>query len=64
MYPIYPLAAPIFDYRRQVIASISLAGPSERILGDNKQTLIDLVKESAKDISSELGYGKNQRKHT
>jgi hypothetical protein len=37
---------------------------SERILGDNKQTLIDLVKESAKDIFTELGYGENQRKHT
>lgn len=52
------LAAPIFDHRGHVVASISLAGPAERILGDNKQRLIDLVKESAKDISSELGYVK------
>ena len=57
------IAAPIFDYRGQVIASVSVAGPFERILGDNKQGLIDLVKGSARDISSGLGYGENLRKH-
>ncbi|GAB6193406.1 IclR family transcriptional regulator [Desulfocastanea catecholica] len=54
------VAAPIFDYKGQVIASISVAGPAERIFRENKQSLIDLVKDCAKKISSELGYGEKQ----
>jgi DNA-binding IclR family transcriptional regulator len=57
------LAAPIFDHKGEVIASVSLAGPAERIFGDNRQKLIDLLKESARGISSELGYVESQRKH-
>ena len=54
------VAAPIFDYKGQVIASISVAGPAERIFRENKERLIDLLKESANRISSELGYGKTR----
>jgi len=57
---VYSVAAPIFDYKGLVNSSISVAGPAERILRENKLSLIDLVKEYAKRISSELGYGKNQ----
>ncbi len=57
------LAAPIFDYKGQAIASISVAGSAERILGENKKNLVGLVKESAKGISSELGYVENPRKY-
>lgn len=56
------VAAPIFDYKGQVNASISVGGPAERIFRENKQSLIDLVKDCAKKISSELGYGENQAK--
>ncbi|GKT08941.1 IclR family transcriptional regulator [Desulforhabdus sp. TSK] len=51
------VAAPIFDYKGQVIASIAVAGPAERVFRENKQNLIDLVKECAQGISSELGHG-------
>ena len=54
------VAAPIFDYKGQVIASISVAGPAERIFRENKERLIDLLKESENRISSELGYGKTR----
>lgn len=54
------VAAPIFDYKGQVNASISVAGPAERIFRENKKSLIDLVRECAKRISSELGYGESQ----
>jgi DNA-binding IclR family transcriptional regulator len=54
------VAAPIFDYKGQVIASISVAGPAERIFRENKERLIDLVKESANMISSELGCRKTR----
>jgi DNA-binding IclR family transcriptional regulator len=51
------VAAPIFDYKGQVIASIAVAGPAERVFRENKQNLINLVKECAQGISSELGHG-------
>ena len=54
------VAAPIFDYKGQINASISVGGPAERIFLENKQSLIDLVKDCAKKISSELGYGGSQ----
>jgi DNA-binding IclR family transcriptional regulator len=50
------VASPIFDHKRQPIASIAVAGPAERIFRENKQNLIDLVKSCAKAISSELGF--------
>jgi IclR family transcriptional regulator, KDG regulon repressor len=50
------VAAPIFDPKGRVIASICVAGPSERIFRENNQSLIDLVKKCAQGISSELGY--------
>ncbi len=52
------LAAPIFDHRGSVIASISVAGMGTRILGEGKEQLIEMVKEGARSISSGLGYGK------
>lgn len=54
------LAAPIFDYKNQVIGSIVVAGPADRIFKDNKYTLIDLVKQCAKNISSEIGHSRSQ----
>lgn len=53
------VAAPIFDHRAKVIASISAAGPSDRIAA-NRLKLIEQVTETARAISLELGYGKNQ----
>lgn len=57
------VAAPIFDYKGQVIASLSVAGSAERILGENKENLVGLVKESSRGISSELGYVESMRKY-
>jgi DNA-binding IclR family transcriptional regulator len=53
------VAAPIFDHKAKVIASISAAGPSDRIAA-NKPMLIEQVMETARTISSELGFGKNK----
>ncbi len=52
------MAAPIFDIKGKVIASISAAGPSDRI-AENKPWLIEQVVEAARAISSELGYRRN-----
>ncbi len=56
------VAAPIFDHKGRIIASISAAGPADRII-ENKQKLIELVMETAWAISLELGYGKDQNRY-
>lgn len=48
------VAAPIFDHRRRVIGSISVAGPAERFASLTTETLIIEVIEAAKDISKIL----------
>ena len=48
-------AAPIFDHRGGVVASIGVNGPMERIKGVNAANLIDLVKKTALEISRDLG---------
>ncbi|MDR3566613.1 MAG: IclR family transcriptional regulator [Syntrophobacteraceae bacterium] len=52
------IAAPIFDHRGEVIASLSVAGPTDRVI-QSKPKLIDLVLDAARSISTQLGYGKN-----
>lgn len=54
------IAAPIFDHTGGVIASLSVAGPSDRVM-QNKPKLIGPVMDAARSISSELGYGKNRK---
>jgi len=53
------VAAPIFDYKGNVIASISISGPITRFTKKKIPEFISLVKEAAKDISKILGYCEN-----
>lgn len=48
-------AAPIFTYTGQVKASISVAGPTARMI-QNKTKIIEHLKEGADQISRRLGY--------
>jgi len=50
------VAAPIKNYRDNVIAAISLAGPTSRIANDSLHQLIADVTEIARLISIQLGY--------
>jgi IclR family KDG regulon transcriptional repressor len=50
------VAAPIFDSSNQVIASISLVGPSMRFQEEHLSELIRLIKNGAKEISCKLGW--------
>ncbi len=50
------VSAPIFDHKGKVVAGISIVGPRERITGENRLQLIDLVQGSARKISGDLGY--------
>ncbi|MDW7755819.1 MAG: IclR family transcriptional regulator [Brevefilum sp.] len=51
------VAAPVFDQRANVVAAISVSGPSSRLDPiDKNEDLIRLTTQVAKEISSKLGY--------
>lgn len=53
---IFCIAAPIFDYRGQIIAAISTAGTNNTFLHDSNAEIINDIKETAKQISARMGY--------
>jgi len=51
------VAAPIRDYRRQVVAALGIASPvGQRNINESLDRTIDLVKKTSESISSDLGY--------
>jgi len=50
------LAAPIKDYTNQVVAAVSISGPSVRLTEEKLEKLVDVVKETAYKISQKIGY--------
>jgi len=50
------IGAPIFTYTRRVVAAISVAGTVAQISDDNLEQLATIVKHTAAEISSQLGY--------
>lgn len=50
------VGAPVRNYSRQVVASISIAGPAYRISRDRIPALARVVMSAAGDLSAELGY--------
>lgn len=50
------IASPIYDYRRKVIAAVSVAGPSNVISKDRDEEIGAMVLETAFKISKRLGY--------
>ena len=51
------VAAPIFDHKSSVVASIALLAPKTRMTGKNVSKLIDMVKKTALEMSRDLGHG-------
>lgn len=49
------VAAPVFDFHRQLVGALAIAGPSDRVSGDELEPLAKLVLEGAKEISGSLG---------
>lgn len=50
------VAAPIFNHRGQVVAGISMAGLEAHYRGKNLPLLVEKIKQTARDISRQLGY--------
>lgn len=52
----HSIAAPIRNHHGQVVAAISIAGPSDRFNDDNTAHYVQLVKQAAAHISQALGH--------
>lgn len=50
------VAAPVFGFRRTVVAALSVAGPTLRMDDAKVAQLIPLVREAAAEVSRRLGY--------
>ena len=48
-------AAPVFNSNGEIEATVSVAGPTERMKG-NKEMIVELLLQSTKEISEKLGY--------
>lgn len=53
---IFCVAAPIYDYRDKVIAAISVGDINKQFIKGTNSKQIELIKETAKEISKRLGY--------
>lgn len=53
------IAAPVFDYRQELRAAVSIAGPTFRLGNDELTTLIKPLQEQAHAISEKLGFNGN-----
>ena len=49
------VAAPVFDFHRQLVGALAVAGPSDRVPDDELESVAKLVLEGAKEISGSLG---------
>ena len=54
------VGAPVYDYHREIVASITISGPTFRLHPEYLQTAARLVKETAEQISARLGYTPRQ----
>ncbi len=50
------IAAPIFDLNDEVIAAISVAGPTSRLLKEKLQSYAPILLDAAEDISARIGH--------
>jgi DNA-binding IclR family transcriptional regulator len=50
------IAAPIFNYENQVIATITVSGPTYRMGSDKAETFVEIIQEVSNSISTEMGF--------
>ena len=49
------IAAPVFDLHGELVAGISVSGPSSRVDGSEIETLAEAVTAAARELSAALG---------
>ena len=55
------IAAPVYDHRRVVVASLGSSGPKQRIVKERLGVVTDMVIRMAQKLSSRLGYTARSR---
>ncbi|MBS4174998.1 IclR family transcriptional regulator [Bacillus sp. FJAT-49736] len=50
------ISFPIYDYKRKVIASLAVSGPTSRFEGENMDFIKEMTAITAENISQELGF--------
>jgi DNA-binding IclR family transcriptional regulator len=55
------VAAPVYNHSRKTIAAISISGPTNRMKEKNLEKLISLIKNTAREISRQLGFNEEPR---
>lgn len=55
------VAAPIYNHSRKTIAAISISGPTNRMKEKNLEKLISMIKNTAREISRQLGFNNEPR---
>lgn len=59
-YGVRCIAAPVYDYSGEAIATIGISGPTVRVTPDRVATLAKMVMQAGEALSQELGYHGNQ----
>ena len=54
------VGSPVYDYRQEIVASITISGPTFRLRLECLETAARLTKETAEHISARLGYTPRQ----
>ena len=57
---LFALSVPIFNFEEQVIASLTIAGPSMRFYDSIRQRMLFTMSQYASEISRSLGYRKDE----
>lgn len=60
---VFAVAVPIFDYHKQIVGAITLAGPSSRWSETKLPKTVELLKESAAQVTAALQVGTRSRLH-
>ena len=53
------IGAPVYDYRGDIIASISASGTTQAITDERIEEIAGYVMETAKKVSREMGYSES-----
>ena len=53
---VFAVASPVFDAKRDAVAAVGVPVPSVRVTATSQKSVIDAVRETARQISLDLGW--------
>lgn len=54
----FAVAAPVYDFTGKLVASLTIAGPLQRLSDEHLLTIVPILQRSAEELSKQLGYFK------